>query len=102
MAEAGRSSGAQIDIITKSGTNQLRGSISEYYRPTNTVANRTGVKFTAEAYNVTNTPRFEVAPGGLSSFTGGRIGGHLYSDTFLPRLSPDAIRTASRLLNRLG
>jgi Carboxypeptidase regulatory-like domain/TonB dependent receptor len=38
-AAAGRSSGAEIDLLTKSGTNKYHGALYEYYRPTNTVAN---------------------------------------------------------------
>ena len=38
-AEAGRSSGAQISMITKSGTNKFHGAAYEYHRPTITVAN---------------------------------------------------------------
>lgn len=38
-AAAGRSSGAQVDLVTKSGTNHYHGSLYEYYRPTNTVSN---------------------------------------------------------------
>ena len=38
-ADAGRSAGAQISLITKSGTNQFHGSLYEYNRPSNTVAN---------------------------------------------------------------
>lgn len=38
-AEAGRSSGAQVNLVTKSGTNHYHGSLYEYYRPTNTVSN---------------------------------------------------------------
>jgi hypothetical protein len=38
-ADSGRSSGAQIALITRSGTNALHGSAYEYFRPTNTVAN---------------------------------------------------------------
>jgi hypothetical protein len=38
-ANAGRSSGAQIALITKSGTNQVHGSLYEYHRNTLTSAN---------------------------------------------------------------
>lgn len=33
-ADSGRSSGAQVSLVTKSGTNTLHGSLYEYYRPT--------------------------------------------------------------------
>jgi hypothetical protein len=38
-ADAGRSSGAQISLVTKSGTNKYHGATYEYFRPTNTVSN---------------------------------------------------------------
>jgi hypothetical protein len=38
-ADAGRSSGAQVSLLTKSGTNQFHGAAYEYNRPTFTVAN---------------------------------------------------------------
>ena len=38
-ADSGRSSGAQVAVVTRSGTNRVHGSAYEYYRPTNTVAN---------------------------------------------------------------
>lgn len=38
-ANQGRSSGAQISLITKSGTNQFRGSLFYFYRPTAFSAN---------------------------------------------------------------
>ena len=38
-ADAGRSSGAQVSLVTKSGTNRYHGAAYEYFRPTNTVAN---------------------------------------------------------------
>ena len=38
-ANQGRSSGAQISLVTKSGTNDLRGSIFYFYRPTAFSAN---------------------------------------------------------------
>ena len=38
-AGSGRSSGAQVNLVTKSGTNSLHGSLYEYHRPTFDVAN---------------------------------------------------------------
>ena len=38
-AEQGRSSGAQVSLVTKSGTNEYHGSLYEYHRNTVTTAN---------------------------------------------------------------
>ena len=38
-ADEGRSAGAQISLVTKSGTNKFHGGVYEYNRPSNTVAN---------------------------------------------------------------
>jgi hypothetical protein len=38
-ADAGRSSGAQVTLLTKSGTNKIHGTLYEYHRPTFTTAN---------------------------------------------------------------
>ena len=38
-AASGRSSGAQVNLVTKSGTNAVHGSVYEYHRPTIGVAN---------------------------------------------------------------
>lgn len=69
-AEAGRSSGAQVTLITKSGTNQFHGSLYEYYRPTNTVANDYFNKI-AEA----QSGRPNIPPRLLRNTFGGSLGG---------------------------
>ena len=46
-SDQGRSSGAQVALVTKSGTNKLHGSLYEYHRNTFTSANDYFVK-TAE------------------------------------------------------
>ena len=38
-ADEGRSSGAQVSLVTRSGSNQLHGSLYEYNRNTLTAAN---------------------------------------------------------------
>ena len=64
-AEFGRNSGAQISVITRSGSNQLRGEVWDYYRanwmePVNLLNKRA---------NVTKTPRF------VQNQAGGSAGG---------------------------
>ena len=43
-ADEGRSSGAQVSLVTKSGTNEFHGSLYEYHRNTITSANDYFVK----------------------------------------------------------
>ncbi|HET7439959.1 MAG TPA: carboxypeptidase-like regulatory domain-containing protein, partial [Terriglobales bacterium] len=38
-ADTGRSSGGQVSLVTKAGTNNIHGSVYEYHRPTFTTAN---------------------------------------------------------------
>jgi len=69
-AEFGRSSGAQISVITKGGTNQYHGNIFDYYRanwmePVNLLNQRAGL---------TATPRFN------QNQAGGSIGGRIIKD----------------------
>ncbi len=69
-ADAGRSSGAQVSLVTKSGTNKFHGALYEYYRPTNTVANDFFNKNNELASGEPNTPQKYV----LNTF-GGSLGG---------------------------
>jgi hypothetical protein len=76
---AGRSSGAQVDLITKSGTNHQHGALYEYYRPPKTVANSFFNKFNELAAGKPNIPQKYV----MNTF-GGTNGGpiripHVYN-----------------------
>ena len=55
-ADSGRSSGAQISVVTRSGTNTLHGSLYEYYRPSNTVSNDWFIKQAQIANGQPNIP----------------------------------------------
>jgi len=72
---AGRSSGAQVDLVTKSGTNKYHGALYEYYRPTNTVANSFFYKNEELSSMEPNVPQKYV----LNTF-GGAIGGPIKKD----------------------
>ena len=69
-ADVGHSSGAQVSLVTKSGTNKLHGALYEYYRPTNTVANDFFNKNNELASGDPNVPQKYV----LNTF-GGSVGG---------------------------
>ncbi|MGB6722291.1 MAG: TonB-dependent receptor [Terracidiphilus sp.] len=74
-ADAGRSSGAQISLLTKSGTNAFHGALYEYYRPTNTVANQWFNKYTELYLGEPNVPQKYV----MNTF-GGTVGGPIKKD----------------------
>src|SRR5215472_5072727 len=76
-ADQGRSSGAQVALVTKSGTNQFHGSLYEYHRNTFTSANDYFVK-TAEL--ATGQPN--VAPKLIRNIFGGSLGGPILKDRF--------------------
>jgi len=74
-ADAGRSSGAQVNVITKSGTNHLHGSLYEYNRDTFSAANNWFNKQAEIAQSLPNVP------GKLIRNTfGGAIGGPIKKD----------------------
>lgn len=74
-SDAGRSSGAQISLLTKSGGNTFHGALYEYYRPTNTVANQWFNKYTELYLGEPNIPQKYV----MNTF-GGAIGGPIKKD----------------------
>jgi hypothetical protein len=74
-ADSGRSSGAQVAIVTKSGTNAFHGALYEYYRPTNTVANQWFNKYTQLSTGEKNVPQKYV----MNTF-GASLGGPIKKD----------------------
>ncbi|QYO66673.1 TonB-dependent receptor [Leptolyngbya sp. 7M] len=70
-ANQGRSSGAQISLITRSGTNDFRGAVFYFYRPT---------AFSANTFfnNLAGVERPSIA----RSVYGGRIGGPIVRNKF--------------------
>lgn len=69
-ATAGFSAGAQVALVTKSGTNHYHGSLYEYYRPTNTVSNQFFNKSTQILLGEPNVPQKYI-----QNVFGGSIGG---------------------------
>jgi len=74
-ADSGRSSGAQVSIVTKSGANAFHGALYEYYRPTDTVANQWFNKFTELYLGRPNIPQKYV----MNTF-GASLGGPIKKD----------------------
>jgi len=71
-ADAGRSSGAQVSLVTKSGTNKFHGSLYEYLRNTYTSANDFFVKAAQVRDGAPNVP-----PKLIRNIPGGSLGGPL-------------------------
>jgi hypothetical protein len=74
-ADAGRSSGAQVSLVTKSGTNGFHGSVYEYHRPSNLVANDWFIKNQQVSSGEPNRPTKYI----VNTF-GGSIGGPILKD----------------------
>jgi hypothetical protein len=69
-ADEGRSSGAQVSLVTKSGTNDFHGSLFESHRSTGTSANDYFIKLSELQSGVANEP-----PKLLRNNFGGSLGG---------------------------
>ena len=88
-ADSGRSSGAQINVITRGGTNTFHGSLYEYNRNTVAVANNW---FNKEAQIAAGAPN---KPGELIRNTfGGALGGPIKKDKLFFFANYEAQRTA--------
>ncbi|MBL8217984.1 MAG: TonB-dependent receptor [Bryobacterales bacterium] len=87
-AEFGRSSGAQINLVTKSGTNALHGSMYEFHRNTLTTAN----SFLSNAA----TPRVE-RPKLIRNVFGASVGGPVVKNKAFYFLNYEGRRDASEL-----
>jgi hypothetical protein len=74
-ADAGRSSGAQVSLLTKSGTNKFHGAAYEYFRPTNTVSNQYFNKQAQLESGADNRP-----PKLIRNIFGADLGGPLVKD----------------------
>ena len=88
-ADSGRSSGAQVSLVTRSGTNSYHGSVYEYYRPTNTVANDWFNKQAEISSDEPNTP-----PKFLRNTFGGSFGAPLKKDKLFYFVAYEGQRTA--------
>jgi hypothetical protein len=76
-ADQGRSSGGQVALITKSGTNTFHGSLYEQHRPTITAANDWFNKHAQLTQGESNTPGKIIR----NTF-GGALGGPIIKDRF--------------------
>jgi hypothetical protein len=74
-ADAGRSSGAQVSLLTKSGTNKFHGGAYEYFRPSNTVSNNFFIKQGQINSGEANRP-----PKVIRNIFGGDLGGPIWKD----------------------
>jgi hypothetical protein len=74
-ADQGRSSGAQVSMVTKSGTNKVHGAAYEYNRPTLTVANNWFNKQAQEDSGLANVPGKLIR-----NIFGGAAGGPIVKD----------------------
>jgi len=87
-ADSGRSSGAQVALVTKSGTNQIHGTAYEYHRPTNMVANDYFNKHSELTNGQPNVP-----PRLLRNTFGGSFGGPIKKDRLFYFVAYEGQRT---------
>jgi hypothetical protein len=91
-AASGRSSGAQVNLVTKSGTNSVHGSVYEYHRPTFDVANDWFNKASQVSLGNPNRP-----PHILRNTFGGTVGGPIRKDRLFFFAAYEGQRTADQV-----
>ncbi len=91
-AASGRSSGAQVNMVTKSGTNAIHGSVYEYHRPSFTVANDWFIKQAELSSGLPNVPEHI-----LRNTFGGTIGGPIKKDRLFYFAAYEGQRTADQV-----
>jgi len=85
-ADQGRSSGAQVSMVTKSGTNKFHGAAYEYNRPTITVSNDWFNKASQVGNGEPNIPPSQTAPTasyqqGIITYQGDDASGNVQTTT---------------------
>jgi hypothetical protein len=90
-AASGRSSGAQMNLVTKSGTNSIHGSVYEYNRPTFDVANDWFNKQSELEQGEPNRPQHI-----LRNTFGGTVGGPIKKDRLFFFAAYEGQRTAEQ------
>lgn len=91
-AASGRSSGAQVNLVTKSGTNSFHGSLYEYHRPTFDVANDYFNKASEILEGNPNRPQHI-----LRNTFGGTVGGPIVKDRLFFFAAYEGQRTADQV-----
>lgn len=86
-ADQGQGSGAQVDLVTKSGTNNFHGSLYEYNRNTATSANDYLVKIAENRVGLPNKPLKLIR-----NVFGGSVGGPLQKDRLFLFLNYEGTR----------
>ena len=92
-ADAGRSSGAQVSLVTKTGTNSFHGALYEYHRPTFTVANDFFLKNSQLASGEANRP-----PKLIRNIFGGDLGGPVLKDKLFFFVNYEGTRQAESVI----
>ncbi|MGA2347815.1 MAG: hypothetical protein ABSF93_17530, partial [Candidatus Sulfotelmatobacter sp.] len=91
-AASGRSSGAQVNLVTKSGTNNFHGTLYEYHRPTFDVANDYFNKESQIIEGAPNRPQHI-----LRNTFGGTFGGPIQKDRLFFFAAYEGQRTADQV-----